>query len=247
MAENPRFQDKTALVTGAGSGIGRALALALAQEGARLLLAARSADKLEQVAEEARRQGGPEVLVQPTDVSDQGQVEALAAAAQQAWGQLHILANCAGVGYAGSVRSSDPAQAEEMIRVNFYGLYLVTRLCLPLVLAQGGGDIVNIASVAALKASPGFAIYSASKYAVRGLSDSLRMELRDLGVRVLCVHPGMTETGFFERFGHTPVPPKEGLSLMPPEHVARTIVEALALPAETAINELTIRPSWQER
>jgi NADP-dependent 3-hydroxy acid dehydrogenase YdfG len=245
MGDNLRFQHKVALITGAGSGIGRALALA--QEGASLVLAARSRDSLNQVAEQARKHQKKEVLVQPTDVSDRAQVESLMAAARQGFGGVDILANCAGLGYAGSVRASDPAQVEEMIRVNFYGLYLVTHLCLPLILARGGGDIVNIASVATLQASPGFAIYSATKYAVRGLSGSLRMELRDQGVRVLCVNPGMTETAFFEHFGHTPTPPREGLSLMPAEHVAAAIMEALALPAATAINELTIRPSWQER
>ncbi|RJX29109.1 MAG: SDR family NAD(P)-dependent oxidoreductase [Desulfarculus sp.] len=247
MSDNLRFKDKVALVTGAGSGIGRALALALAQEGASLILAARSREKLSQAAGQAQPHAQNEILVQPTDVSDRAQVEKLAAAAQQAFGGVDILANCAGLGYGGPVLASDPAQAEEMIRVNFYGLYLVTRLCLPLILARGGGDIVNIASVAGLKASPGFAVYSASKYAVRGFTDSLRMELRDRGVRVLCVNPGMTQTAFFERFGSAPAPPQEGQRLMPPEHVAAAIVEALALPAATAVNELTIRPSWQER
>jgi short-subunit dehydrogenase len=246
-SEQSRFKGKAALITGAGSGIGRALALALAAQGANLILAARSLDSLSEVADAAPKQGESEILVQPTDVGDPEAVERLAQATARAFGGLDILINCAGIGYGGNVIDSDPEQAQEMIRVNLFGLYLVTRHCLPLIIQRGGGDVVNFASIAGLLPSPGYAVYAATKYGVRGFSESLRQEVREQGVRVMTVHPGMTQTAFFDRFGESPVPPGVGQELMSPEHVASAIVEALALPPETMIGELTIRPTWQVR
>ncbi len=173
-APQARFSKKAALLTGAGSGIGKALALILAAEGADLVLAARSRDQLEQVAGAAREVGADKVLAQPTDVGDAAAVEDLARAAQEAFGGLDILVNCAGLGYADLVLEGDTAEAEEMIRVNLWGLYLVTRHCLPLIIARGGGDVVNFASIAGLLPSPGYAVYAATKYGVRGFSESLR-------------------------------------------------------------------------
>lgn len=237
---------KTALITGAGRGIGRALALALADRHLNLILASRTPGTLDEIATKAVDQTKGQVMAQALDVGDQAAVEKLAAEAGRAFGQIDILVNNAGEGYAGKVLGSDPDQVRRMIDSNLWGLYLVTRFCLPL---MSGGDIVNISSVAGMKYSPGFAMYSATKFAVRAFSEGLRNEAQDQGIRVLTVYPGMTDTDFFQRFagpGQSPVPTSGG-QLLHPAQVAEAIVHALEQPPGVAINELVIRPSWQER
>lgn len=239
---------KNALITGASSGLGRALAVELASRGAGLLLAARNQDKLAQTAQQAQAHGHGSVLVQICDVGDRGQVDALAAAVESSLGGLDILVNNAGIGRASKVAESDPDAVQEMLQVNLWGLYLVTRACLPLI-SDRRGWVVNISSVAALNPSPGFAMYAASKAAVSSFSRSLRQELRLDGVRVLDVCPGMMGTAFFEGFsasGKPPVPTDAG-PLLHPAEAARAICDALCLPANAAVNELVIRPAWQER
>lgn len=246
--DNLPLYGRAALVTGASSGLGRALAIELAQRGARLVLAARDKDKLAQTAQQAGGQADGDVRVQPCDVSDRQQVDSLASAAQSAFGGLDILINNAGIGRAGKVAESDPEAIQEMLQVNLWGLFLVTRACLPLITDRKGW-LVNISSVAAFNPSPGFAMYAASKAAVSSFSRSLRQELRHDGVRVLDVCPGMMGTAFFDGFsvdGKAPVPTDAG-TLLEPADAARAICDALCLPANTAVNELVIRPTWQER
>lgn len=238
---------RTALVTGAGSGIGRAVGLELGRLGANLVLAARSREALEEVAREASSLGAGEVLVRPTDVRDESQVRDLAEAARQSFDRLDVLVNNAGLGYAGRIEESDAGQVREMIDVNVWGAYLVARYCLPLM--PGPGDVVNVSSVAGLKFSPGFAMYSATKFAVRAMSEAMRNEVQDRDVRVLTVYPGMTRTNFFEGFlagGKPPVPTDKG-DILTPDSVARAMIEAITLPRGTAVNEIVIRPTWQER
>ncbi len=245
----PPLAGRVALVTGASSGLGRALALELARRGARLVLAARDRDRLSRTAREALVTDPADVLVQPTDLTRRQEVEALAAAAQRAFGGLDILVNNAGLGRADRVIDSDPGEVESMIQVNLWGLYLVTRFCLPLMLGRESGQVVNISSVAASNPSPGFAMYAATKAAVSSFSQSLRQELRGEGIRVLDVCPGMTDTAFFAGFaagGKSPLPLEAG-PLLKPSEVATAVADAICLPPNAAVNQLTIRPAWQER
>jgi NADP-dependent 3-hydroxy acid dehydrogenase YdfG len=238
---------KTALITGAGSGIGRAVSYELAGLGAHLVLASRSVATLEETARQAAARGAGEILVQPTDVRDETQVKNLAEAGYKKFGRLDVLVNNAGLGYAGRIEASDPVQVREMIDVNVWGAYLVARYCLPLM--PGPGDVVNISSVAGLKFSPGFAMYSATKFAVKAMSEAMRNEIQDRDVRVLTVYPGMTRTNFFTGFaegGKPPAPADKG-DIMTPEAVARAVIGAITLPRGTAVNEIVLRPTWQER
>lgn len=245
----PRFADKTAVITGAGGGIGRALALALAGEGANLVCVGRNVEALARAAQEARERTRGQVLAQPADVGEPEDVKALAAAVDRSFGQVDVLVNNAGVGYSGTVLDSDPEEVEEMLRTNVFGTYLVTHHLLPFMIGRGGGDIINLGSVAGLKYSPGFAAYSASKFAVRAFSEALRNEVQGEGIRVLTLHPGMTRTGFFDRFlpGGGSSLPDDADKYLDPAQVARVVLEALCLPPGAAVNEIVVRPTWQER
>jgi NADP-dependent 3-hydroxy acid dehydrogenase YdfG len=238
---------KTSLITGASGGIGRAVSLELASLGANLVLASRSKAALDDTAREADSRGAGDILVQPTDVRDEAQVRNLAEAAGKQFGRLDVLINNAGLGYSGRIEDSDPSKIREMIDVNVWGAYLVARYMLPLM--PGPGEVVNVSSVAGLKYSPGFAMYSATKFSVRAMSEAMRNEIQDRDIRVLTVYPGMTHTHFFEFFapgGKPPVPADKG-DILTPENVARAMIHAITLPRGTAVNEIVIRPTWQER
>lgn len=124
----------------------------------------------------------------------------------------------------------------------------MTRMVLPSMISRQKGDIVNLGSVAAIKYSPEFAVYSATKFAVRAFSEALRNEVQGDNVRVTLVHPGMTETSFFDTFaGESPPIPVEQGEIMKPEEIAAGILFALTRPPGVALNEFTLRPAWQER
>lgn len=236
-----------ALITGASKGIGRATALSLAREGADVVATARSADLLESLEEEIGNLGR-RCLAQPSDVSRREECERSVERAVAAFGGIDILVNDAGVGYSGSVVDSDPEEAERMVRVNVLGVYLMTRAVLPVMIGRGGGDIVNLGSVAGVKYSPNFAVYSATKFAVRALSEALRNEVQAHNIRVTLVHPGMTRTAFYDSFAQkgAPIPVDQG-KLLKPDDVADAIRYAVSRPPGVALNEVTIRPNWQVR
>ncbi|MFO1279059.1 MAG: SDR family NAD(P)-dependent oxidoreductase [Burkholderiaceae bacterium] len=191
------FQGKGIVITGAASGIGEALAIALAAQGARLLLADVHAERLDAVAA-ALRERGADCLAQACDVADEAAVQALADAAQTAWGGAHAVVNNAGVGLVAPVHSLALDDAHWLMDINFWGVVHGCRAFMPQLQARAGRQedavIVNISSIFAMVSMPTQSIYNASKAAVRGFSDALREELRDSGVRVLCVHPGGIQT-----------------------------------------------------
>jgi NADP-dependent 3-hydroxy acid dehydrogenase YdfG len=238
---------RVALVTGASKGIGRATALRLAQDGANMVIAATSNDLIEKVKGELEGLGAESIAVR-CDVTHLSECEDLIQQALNRFGHIDILVNNAGVGFSGKIVNSDPKEAEQMVKVNILGVYYMTRLVLPSMIEQGRGDIVNIGSVAGLKYSPNFAIYSATKFAVRAFSEALRNEVQQYNIRVTLVHPGMTKTAFFDSFtkGGSPVPVDKG-EILRPEHIADAIHLALTRPDGSALNEITVRPTWQER
>jgi NADP-dependent 3-hydroxy acid dehydrogenase YdfG len=187
------FKGKGVVITGAASGIGEALARNLAAQGARLLLADLHVERLDAVVAELRA-GGTDCLAQPCDVADPAAVNALADAALRAWGGADVVINNAGVGLVAPVHSLDLADAHWLMNINFWGVVHGSRAFMPQLQARPGGVIVNISSIFAMVSMPTQSIYNASKAAVRGFSDALREELRDSGVRVLCVHPGGIQT-----------------------------------------------------
>lgn len=196
-----RIDGSRVIVTGASSGIGRALAIALAQRGAVLTLAARRREKLEEVVREvAERFPSSQIPVAvPCDVSNAADVAVLVGGAVERLGSVDVLVNNAGISVFGEEARTSVDDYRELMSVNFFGALHSMREVLPFMRRQGSGLIVNIASVAALYGVPYLAAYCASKAALVALSQSLRAELSGSGVGVMVVYPGYTETEIFER------------------------------------------------
>jgi len=220
---------RVVIVTGASSGIGAATAVACGRAGMRVVLAARRAARLAAVAD-AVSEAGAAARVVPTDVADEASVRALIDGTVDAWGRLDVLLNNAGVGILATVDQTTPAEFERLVRVNYLGAVHGVLAALPHMRRQGEGHIVNVASVVGKRASPFRAAYVASKFALVGFSEALRMELRGTGIRVTCVCPIGTATEF-----HAVEPNRLGVSgrggpIQSAEHVARAIVRTLRRP-----------------
>jgi short-subunit dehydrogenase len=197
MSDKP-YQDKAVIVTGASSGIGRALALRLADQGAWIALAARDGQRLDVLAAECRQRGGKAIAV-PTDVTDEAQCKALIERAVAEFGRLDVLINNAGIGATGLLEElPDLTLFKRVMDVNFYGTLHCTYYAVKH-LKQTQGRIVNISSLAGKTPLPYNSSYNASKYAVHGFTDSLRMELAQAGVSVTLICPYWVVTEFHER------------------------------------------------
>ena len=226
----------TVVVTGASQGIGRAIAEAFSDESdARLALAARSEGTLEAVAE-ACRERAADALVVPTDVTDDAAVHRLADAVTERWGTPDVLVNNAGAFTYAPLDELTLDGFREQIDVNLTGTFAVTQAFLPAMRARGAGHLFFMASVAALQAYPGNAGYCAAKHGVRGLARVVREETKDEGLRVTTIIPGATRT-----------PTWDGVDLpderfMPPEDVARAVVDAYHTSPRTVIEEILLRP-----
>ena len=189
------FINKVAAITGAGSGIGRALALNLASQGCNLAIADVNAAGLKETAE-AARQHGVKVLETVINVADRAAVHSWADEVVREFGKVNLIFNNAGVAHAGTVEGSDYAEYEWIMNINFWGVMHGTKAFLPYLKATGDGHIVNISSIFGLFAQPGMSAYNATKFAVRGFTEALRQEL-DMdacGVSASCVHPGGIKT-----------------------------------------------------
>jgi short-subunit dehydrogenase len=183
------------LVTGASQGIGRALCVAAAKKGCKVLAAARSRPLLDELAAEVRAVGGTiETVV--ADVTVPADREAMAAAARTHFGGLDVLVNNAGIGATGHFMDSDPQVLRTIFETNFFGLIETTRACLPLLREGVTPAIVNISSVVGRRALPARSLYSSSKFAVAGFSEAIRAELAKDGIQVVVVNPGLTQTNF---------------------------------------------------
>ena len=187
------LQGKIALVTGAGKGIGRAIALALASQGALVGLIARTEKDLQAVAGEIKASGG-KASIATADVSDIASVNKAVENIQQQLGSIDILINNAGTGKFGKFLELDPEEWENQVKVNLFGVYYVTRAVLPQMIERQTGDIVNISSTAGLKGAAGTSAYSASKFGVMGLSESLMLEVRKHNIRVTALNPSTVVT-----------------------------------------------------
>jgi len=194
----PSLSEQVVLITGASSGIGAALAKLLATRfmGIRLVIAARSVEKLETVATLCRK-AGAEVLVVPTDLEKIEQVEALAQAAIAQFGRVDALVNNAGYGQMGPVELIPSVAAQRQFQINLLGPLALIRALVPMMRDSGGGRIINISSLGGRVAFPFGGLYSASKFALEGLSDALRMELAPFNIKVSIIEPGPVSTDFF--------------------------------------------------
>ena len=225
-----RFADKVVIVTGASSGIGRETALAFADAGARVVVAARNAAALQALAAMA-----PGVVAVPADVTRAADVERLMATTVARFGRVDILVNNAGIGLRATVEQTGFAEAQRVMDVNFLGVLRCLQAVLPQMKQQPSsptglrGQIINVGSILSVLATPRHAIYSASKFALRALSDALRIELRDTGIDVILIMPGYTDTEFFEHQirhgGPVHLGPFRGVH---PRTVARAILRAAA-------------------
>ncbi len=228
---------KVALVTGASRGIGRAVALALAEARARLGLASRSGDDL----------GLAGVVAQPCDVRDPRALDDIVAKTVESFGRLDILVANAGVGAYGPFLELPPEQLEEMVDVNVKGTLYAVRAALPRLLESGEADIVTVASEAGRRGLPFEAVYCASKFAQVGFTRALDHELRERGVRCTNICPGGVATDFAIGRGRTPEMP-ELAGMISAEDVAEVVLFALTRPRSHRILETAFRPvtepSW---
>jgi len=184
---------KVVIITGASSGIGAATARRLAREGMRLTLAARRQDRLQQVAADVGSLGG-EALVVPTDVRNRDDIQRMVQATLDRWERIDVLFNNAGLGHDDMLVKVRPDKIRDEIHINLTAVIECAQVVLPVMLRQKSGHIINTASMAGLIATPGTAVYSATKFGVNGFSDALRRELRGSGIHVSAFCPGYTPT-----------------------------------------------------
>jgi NADP-dependent 3-hydroxy acid dehydrogenase YdfG len=230
------------LVTGASGGIGQAIARELANRGYRLFLAARRRDALQALTDEL----GACAAFHVTDVSDRSSVAEMAEAAVARFGQIDALVNNAGIMPSSPLADGRVEDWERMIDVNFRGVLYAINAVLPGMLARGGGQIVNIASVAALKPSALGGVYAATKAAVRALSETLRLELAGR-IQVTLITPGAVHTDLAEAIPddkrREQLKAMIAQSALEPRAIAEATAYALAQPADVSVNEIVVRPT----
>jgi 3-oxoacyl-[acyl-carrier protein] reductase len=224
---------KNTLVTGAGKGIGRAVAIALAQEGVHVALLARTETQLREVAAEIEALGVKAVVL-AADIADRAAVEAAVAQATEALGTIDILINNAGIGTFAKLVDMDPAEWERIIQVNLMGTYYATRAVLPGMIARETGDIINVASTAGQRGAATTSAYSASKFAVLGLTESLMQEVRKHNIRVSALTPSTVATELAISNKLTDGNPDK---VMQPEDLAEFMVAQLKLNRRIFIKE----------
>ena len=218
------FHNKVVIVTGASSGIGKETALAFGRAGARVIMVARRGEMLRQIASE-----NPQLQSRPlpADITHPDAAAEIVATTLREFGRIDILVNNAGIGQRGLFAELDFGVARRVMDLNFFALLRCTQAVVPVMRRQGSGQIVNISSIVGMIATPQNSIYCASKFAVRALSDSLRLELRASGIDVITILPGHTETPFFENQIITNGPSRLGsMRGQLPSHVATVILRA---------------------
>jgi len=235
-----RLTGRVAIVTGAGSGIGRATAYALAADGASVALVGRRASLLAEVKAEI----GSDALTFPADVTDGDQMGSLASGVEEAWGRIDILVNSAGVNV--PARALEQVSGEnwrQMLDINLAGPFLLTRAVLPAMRRQRSGTIVNVSSMAAVTASllSGPA-YSASKAALNSFTESINLAERHNGIRACAICPGEVSTQILEQRPHPPSLAARA-TMLQPEDLAQTILLVANLPQRATIELVLIRPT----
>jgi NADP-dependent 3-hydroxy acid dehydrogenase YdfG len=244
------LEGRIAAITGASSGIGEATALELARAGAAVAVGARRRDRLDSLVERIESGGGRAVAIE-VDVADEGQARSFVQSAHAQLGGLDILVNNAGVMLLGPVDGASPGDWRRMVDVNVYGVLWCTHAALPLMREAGGGDVVNLSSVAGRRATAGAAVYNLTKFGITGFSEALRQEALHYGIRITVVEPGMVET---ELQGHNRNPAvRRSLERnreqigdpLASEDVAREILHIVTQPPHVCLNEVVVRPTRQ--
>ncbi len=240
------IQNKVVVITGASSGLGEAAARLLAREGARLMLGARRLDRLHTLAKEI---GLDEKAVQKTDVTDRAQVKALVDGAVALYGRIDVMINNAGLMPLSLLEKLKIEEWDQMIDTNIKGVLYGIVAALPHMIAQKSGHIINVASVAGHKVRPGSTVYSATKHAVRVISEGLRQEVKPYNIRTTIISPGAVAT----ELPNTITDPEVAAAVrktyeaaIDASSFARAMAYAIAEPEDVDINEILFRPTAQE-
>jgi NADP-dependent 3-hydroxy acid dehydrogenase YdfG len=246
-----RLDGRIALVTGASSGIGEATAIALAQAGARVAIAARRVDRLQALAERLRSLGA-EPLVLEADLLDEHVAQQTVRDTESHFGQLDILVNNAGVMYLEPVAEADLGRWRRMLELNVLSLIASTQAALAGMKSRRDGHIVNIASTAGRIANPNAAAYSATKFGVVAFSEALRREVYADNIRVSVIEPGVVQTELRDHIGHAATQANlnawaGAMRQLQSEDVADAIVFCVTRPPHVNVNEILMRPTDQER
>ena len=232
------LQEKVVVVTGASSGLGRAFSEAIAEKGAQVYGLARSTDKLADVQQAIGERFHPVAC----DVREEEQVKQAFEGITDEAGRLDVLINNAGLGKFGPVDELELDEWDVQMETNLRGVFLATRAALPPMKKQNeadgfGGYIINIASIAGLLGNPNLSAYNASKFGLRGFSESLMKEVREDGIKVTCVYPGSIDTSFGSSSGRS-----GSANPMTPEQITSTILHLLETPDNYLISEVVMRP-----
>ena len=237
------MSNKVILITGASSGIGAGIARELAASGATLLLGARRVDRLETLAAQLKQQGA-EVAVAALDVTSRASVQQFADVALEKWGRIDVMINNAGVMPLSPLASLKVDEWDQMIDVNIKGVLYGIAAVLPPMLAREAGHIINIASIGALSVSPTAAVYCATKFAVRAISDGLRQENTQL--RVTCIHPGVVESELASTITDSVaaalMDDYRSIALQPAA-IGRAVRFAIEQPDDVDVSEIVVRPT----
>lgn len=237
MATPNSIEGKVAIVTGASKGIGKAIAEVFAKSGVKVVLAARTRKVVEQV-EADLKQAGADVLAIPTDVTDDKAVQSLITRTLDVYQKLDILINNAGAGVFGSVIDFNHTDWDTVINANLKGVFLCSKFALPHLIADGGGQIINVLSIAAKVAFPASGAYCAAKAGALAFTKVLAAEVRQQNVRVTAVLPGSVETPFWDDIPEHPDFDK----MLKPEHIADAILSVCQQPNGMVTEEIVVMP-----
>lgn len=241
------IENKVVIITGASSGLGEATARHLAKNGAKLMLAARRENRLQELVSEIEQAGGT-AKYQTADVTDKSQVEALAKATKDAYGKIDVLVNNAGLMPLSPLMATKVDEWETMVDVNIKGVLYGIAAVMPVMMQQESGHIINISSVAGHKVFPGGTVYCATKFAVKAISEGIRLE-SDGKIRSTNISPGAVDTELTNTISHDEtaknVEQLYGVAI-DADAIARAITFAIAQPGDVDINEMMIRPTKQE-
>ena len=243
------IEGKVVVITGASSGLGEATARLLSAQGASVVLGARRIDRLKVLADELSRRGGKALAV-PTDVIQCDQVKRLVDAAVQTYGRIDVMINNAGLMPQALLERLKIDEWNQMIDVNIKGVLYGIAAALPHMKQQKAGHFINVSSVAGHRVGPGFAVYAATKYAVRALSEGLRQEVKPYNIRTTVISPGAVAT----ELPNTVTDPQAAERIrkfyaevaIPAESFARAVAFAMSQPEEVDVNEILFRPTRQQ-
>jgi NADP-dependent 3-hydroxy acid dehydrogenase YdfG len=243
------IEGKIVVITGASSGLGEATARLLSSQGASVVLGARRADRLQSLAEALTDAGGKAIAL-PTDVTQPDQVQALVDAAVQAHGRIDVMINNAGLMPQALLERLQIGEWDRMIDVNIKGVLYGIAAALPYMQKQKAGHFINVSSVAGHKVGPGFAVYAATKFAVRALSEGLRQEVKPYNIRTTVISPGAVATELPDSSTDPDAAARVrkfyAEAAIPADSFARVVAFAMSQPEEVDVNEIVFRPTRQE-